>query len=151
MDYLSDLSKNLYRHKFIRYLFVGGTTFIIDLGLLSILKIEFKVNIALATSVAYWVSIIYNFFLNRWWSFSITEKTNLSRHAVTYGILLGFNYLFTVIFVSIGSHYMSFIIAKVIVVLISMTWTYYIYKNYIFTKKEPLDTISDTRVTNSKA
>ena len=150
MSYLKDLSRKLYNHKFIRYLVVGSTTFVIDLSLLALLKVKFNVNLTIATSVAYWVSIAYNFCLNRWWSFTVSEKASLSRHVIKYAILLGFNYIFTIFFVTLGSHYMSFVIAKILAVLIQMPWTYFVYKNYIFTKKEPIDTILDKKVTNSK-
>lgn len=143
MNILNELLKSLYNHKFIRYLFVGGTTFVIDFGLLIFLKVHVHLSIPIATTIAYWTSIIFNFVLNRWWSFSISEKNNLSKHAISYSILLGFNYLFTLIFVSSMSKYMSFAIAKIFAVLISMSWTYIIYKNIIFKKKAPLNTNED--------
>ena len=55
------LSIKLYNHHFVRYVFVGGTTFIIDLGLLVLLHGFLHVNLAIATSIAYWVAIAYNF------------------------------------------------------------------------------------------
>jgi putative flippase GtrA len=122
----------LYRHHFVRYLFVGGTTFILDFATLFVLHVHLLVPIALATTIAYWSSILYNFFLNRWWTFSKFEKESLHRHALLYGSLLGFNYLFTVIFVSLVSHYIYFGLAKILAVPIQMTWTYIIYKKVIF-------------------
>ena len=50
----------------------------------------------------------------------------------TYFFLLVANYLFVLVFVAIFSNFMHFIIAKAIAVLIQMTWTYYLYKHYIF-------------------
>ena len=131
----------LYRHHLVRYTLVGGTTFIIDFGLLLFFKTRIHTSLAVATSVGYWISIMYNFTLNRWWSFSATEVHSLSRHALTYGILLAFNYLFTLIFVSIVSHLVYFGVAKILAVLIQTSWTYFIYKNYIFTKTVPQSTI----------
>jgi len=141
MGYLTNMSKTLYRHHFIRYLLIGGTTFIIDFGLLYTLKTRVHTSLVVATSVGYWVSILYNFTMNRWWSFSAAEKNSLHRHALTYGVLLAFNFLFTIIFVGLVSKVMYFGFAKVIAVLIQMSWTYLIYKNYIFTKKGQPDTI----------
>jgi putative flippase GtrA len=129
----------LYRHHFIRYLFVGSTTFIFDFALLFLLHGKASVDLAVATSIAYWVSIAYNFFLNRSWTFSARDKTDLRRHLSTYLILLGFNYLFTVVFVSLASHHINYLLAKAISVAISMSWTYFAYKNYIFTSKPPAE------------
>ena len=125
----------LYRHHFIRYLFVGGTTFIIDFGILYFLHSKLKLNLAGATSVAYWVSISYNFYLNRYWTFDSREKESLMRHITTYFALLVFNYLFTVTFVSIVGTHINYVAAKAIAVAIQMTWTYIIYKRFIFIKK----------------
>ncbi len=127
----------LYNHHFVRYLFVGGSTFVIDFGLLFALHGKAHVNLAIATSLAYWISIAYNFSLNRHWTFSQRDKSDLRRHLSTYLVLLGFNYLFTVIFIDLVSHHINYLAAKAIAVLISMSWTYFVYKNYIFTGKQP--------------
>lgn len=123
----------LYRHNLVRYLFVGGTTFIIDFGLLVLLHGKLHLNITLATTIAYWSSILYNFTLNRNWTFSASENKKLHKHLAAYGILLGCNYLFTIAFVSIASHFMNYAVAKTIAVILQTSWTYRIYKNVIFT------------------
>ena len=143
MEMFREITQKLYNHKFIRYIVVGGTTFVIDLGLLILLKLHFHLSIPVATTIAYWTSIIFNFTLNRWWSFNIAEKKNLSKHMFSYLLLLSFNYLFTVIFVSLMSKYMSFALAKILAVLLSTPWTYIIYKNIIFKKEEPINTSGD--------
>jgi putative flippase GtrA len=125
----------LYRHHFIRYLFVGGTTFIIDIGLLYSLHSKLKIGLTLATSLGYWVSVIYNFLLNRSWTFSQRERSDLRKHLLSYCVLLGFNYLFTVIFVAMVSHETNYLIAKALAVMVQMTWTYVIYKRLIFKDK----------------
>lgn len=126
----------LYQHRFIRYLVVGGSTFLIDFSLLYTLYGNIHTTITFATSAAYWVSIVYNFTLNRYWTFDTREKENLKRHITTYMFLLVGNYFFTVIFVAIFSSFMYFIVAKILAVAIQMTWTYVIYKNFIFVKSK---------------
>ncbi len=134
---LRNLTLYLYKHHFVRYLLVGGTTFLIDFGLLYTLHTHFAVKIAAATSIAYWVSITYNFVLNRHWSFDSREKESLQRHITTYFFLLIFNYFFVLLFVSFFSHHINFVIAKAIAVMMQMIWTYYIYRNYIFVDEAP--------------
>jgi putative flippase GtrA len=141
----------LYKHHFIRYLFVGGTTFMIDFALLYLLHSKAHIELAIATSSGYWISIVYNFFLNRTWTFSAVEKTNLRKNLSTYLVLLGCNYIFTVVFISILSHSINYLLAKVLAVAIQMTWTYYIYKNYVFVKKEPQNTSANKKAATSKA
>lgn len=129
---MKELTTYLYHHHFVRYLLVGGTTFVIDFSLLVILHGYLKLNLGASTSVAYWISITYNFMLNRYWTFDAREKESLARHISTYLILLIFNYLFTVTFVSIVGAHINYIIAKALAVGIQMIWTYPVYKKYIF-------------------
>jgi len=125
----------LYRHNLVRYLFVGGTTFVIDLSGLVLLHGHLNVNLAVATSISYWISILWNFNLNRNWTFSASENKKLHQHMLSYGILLGCNYLFTVLFVSIGSRFANYAVTKVIAVALQVLWTYPIYKNFIFSDR----------------
>jgi putative flippase GtrA len=124
----------LYNHHFVRYLVVGGTTFFIDFGILLFLHGVLDLNLAASTSVAYWVSISYNFVVNRYWTFNRREKESLKRHITLYFGLLVINYLFAVTFVSIVGSHINFIIAKAMAVGIQMAWTYPVYKYYIFTE-----------------
>ncbi len=126
------LIKFLYSHNLIRYLYVGGTTFVIDIGLLIFLHGKLKINLAVATSVSYWVSIIYNFILNRWWTFNAKDNNKLRKHLAAYSALLAINYLFTIIFVSFVSHFVNYAYAKIMAVILQTAWTYRIYKNIIF-------------------
>lgn len=132
MDRVKDTAGFFYRHSFVRYVFVGGSTFAIDLGLLVVLHDYMGIIIPVAASISYWTAIAYNFTLNRLWTFSATDKANLSKHLALYLLLLGFNYLFTVTFVSIASHFINYAIAKVIAVTVQISWTYYLYKTKIF-------------------
>src|SRR5665811_47070 len=133
MSELKKFTLYLYRHHLVRYLLVGGSTFAIDLGLLVLLHGMEGVWLPLATAVAYCVAITYNFCLNRWWTFSASENKSVREHIIPYGILLGFNFLFTVLFVSLVSHFINYAVAKVLAVAIQTTWTYFCYKHFVFT------------------
>ena len=132
---VKNITVYLYRHRFVRYLFVGGTTFLIDFGILYFLKNNLQTTITFSTSVAYWISISYNFLLNRYWTFEAREKEDLKRHITIYMFLLIGNYFFTLIFVAIISNYIYFLFTKALAVAIQMTWTYYIYRDMIFYTK----------------
>lgn len=125
----------LYEHKFVRYILVGGSTFVIDFCILFSFHELLNLSIPIATSTAYWVSVTYNFLLNRSWTFSGVEQKQLHKNAGAYLLLLAFNYLFTVLFVSFMSHFIYFAVAKAIAVGVQITWTYFIYKHYVFISK----------------
>lgn len=135
MQKIKTFTLYFYRHHFVRYLVVGGSTFALDFGILFTLHGLLGLNLAASTSVAYWVSISYNFVLNRYWTFDSRETESLKRHMTTYFMLLVANYLFTVTFVSIVGTHINYVVAKALSVAIQMIWTYQIYKKYIFTKK----------------
>lgn len=118
-----------------RYLVVGGSTFIIDLGILYVLHGLLNLNLAASASIAYWVSISYNFTLNRYWTFDAREREDLLRHIATYIAILVVNYLFTVSFVAIVGLHMNYLAAKALSVIITMIWTYFVYKRLIFVSK----------------
>lgn len=137
MKKISNLISYLYSHKLIRYLFVGGTTFIIDIGLLVLLHGIFNLSVPVATTISFWVSVMYNFYLNRNWTFSAGENKKLQKHIVAYGMLLAFNYLFAVLFVSYFSKHIPYTIAKTLSVIVQTSWTYRIYKRLIFNDPKP--------------
>lgn len=132
MEKAKQISKSLYYHPFVRYVAIGGTTFALDFFLLVLLHGVLGINLLVATTVAYWTSIAFNFLANRFWTFGATE-THIIKHVMTYGLLLGFNYLFTVAFLAVATNLgMHYTIAKVVAVAIQMTWTYVIYKRFVF-------------------
>lgn len=133
MERVKHLTRKAYHHSFVRYVVTGGTTFALDFFGLIFLHGILKINVIVAASVSYWVSIAFNFVVNRYWTFGAEEKRDLARHLVLYLFLLGFNYLFTVVFLAIATHAgMHYTIAKVVAVAIQMTWTYVAYKKVIF-------------------
>jgi len=132
MNNAKALTSYLYKHRFVRYLFVGGTSFIIDEGLLILLHGKHNVWLPLATFIAYLIAFIYNFSLNRWWAFSAAENNTLRKHIVPYTILFFFNLVFTIMFVSLASHFINYAVAKALAVIIQVSWTYFVYKNVIF-------------------
>lgn len=122
----------MYEHSLVRYVAIGGTTFALDFCLLIFLHAALHLPLLIAASVSYWASIAFNFLANRFWTFGATER-NIAHHAFGYGILLGINFLFTLGFIGIATHFgMVYTLAKVLAVAVQMSWTYLAYKKIIF-------------------
>lgn len=120
---------------FRRYLFVGVSTVMLDFLLLLILRSKFSSGLLSAVSIAYWISIAYNFTLNRYWSFE-ASKGLVPRQLFLYGLLLIFNYLVTLAVVwGIESVGISEYLAKLMALGLTITWTYIFYKKIIFIVK----------------
>lgn len=137
MQKVVNLARVAYANHFMRYLFVGFSTFFIDFGLLVLLHGILTINLIVATSVAYWTSIAYNFILNRWWTFSNRDNETLKRNIIGYVVLLALNYAFTVIFIKLASHHINYGLAKVLAVGMQICWTFPAYKFIIFAKHSP--------------
>ncbi len=141
MTSLNKLIHRIYYTRFIRYLFVGFSTFALDLGLLYILHGRFKLALPIAVSIAYLFSVFYNFTLSLRWTFTNKEKKSLYLHLTQYLILLGFNYLFTLFFVSIVGQHINYAIAKTIAAAFQVLWTYPIYRYIIFKPPIPKNSL----------
>lgn len=100
-----------------RFCVVGGVAFLIDAGVLYILREWFSVYYLIANTISFTVSTIYNFLASTQWVFEATEEKKKNK---TYTILfvlfsvvgLGLNQMCMYLFVSkIGIYYM---IAKIL-------------------------------------
>ncbi len=132
MEKAKHISRKLYEHSLVRYVVIGGTTFALDFFLLVFLHAALNVPVLIAATISYWTSIAFNFIANRVWTFGATE-THIAKHALSYGILLGCNYLFTIAFIAGATHLgMHYTVAKIISVIVQTSWTYVIYKKVIF-------------------
>src|SRR5204863_351531 len=134
MSKTRQLAIYFYKHHLIRYLFVGGTTFILSLSLLKVLHGNLGLPVGISTFVAYIISFIYNFTLNRSWTFSAADTKNLHKHLVPYAILFLFNLTYTVLIEHFLSQHVNYLVAYPLVIGSQTIWTYYIYKNVIFVK-----------------
>lgn len=133
MQAMLSLWQRIFKNQFLRYIFIGGTTVAIDFGVLILLHQAIHINLLIAASLSYWLSILFNFLCNRAWTFDIRQLKNIHKHVFMYGLLLGVNYLFTITFMGISVHLgMQYIVAKLLSILIQLSWTYWIYKNFVF-------------------
>ncbi len=103
-------------------------------------------RLSIATTISYWIAVLYNFSLNRWWTFSANENRNLHKHLFAYGILLASNYVFTVVFLELTANSIGYAIAKPVSIPIQMIWNYYVYKNLIFKKVKADDNQNDRQI-----
>jgi putative flippase GtrA len=124
--------KTAMEKSFRRYLFVGVSTVAIDYTLLYLLSSHLGKGIISAVTIAYWTAIIYNFLMNKYWTFE--DKDNLSGvQLAKYLSLLIFNYLVTLgVVAGLQSAGISEYIAKFFALAFTISWTYFIYKKLVF-------------------
>jgi putative flippase GtrA len=126
------------QQSFRRYLFVGVSTVLTDYVLLALFRIVLDKNLFIAVTLSYWISIAYNFSLNRWWSFEAAEGL-VRKQLILYLCLLVFNYLITLLIVKTLYYFgISEFIAKLGALCLTVPWTYFAYKKIVFLKENEL-------------
>ncbi|WP_427130230.1 GtrA family protein [Pseudarthrobacter sp. S9] len=115
----------------VKFLVVGGASFAIDLGLLALLHEVGRVDLWIATPVAFLASLVFNFFVQRKFTFQSGTRAHVSF--LKYGALVVFNVVATDVIVNLiaGSGY-SYAIGKIIATVATTAWNFLLYKHWIF-------------------
>jgi putative flippase GtrA len=124
------------RELLLRYLVIGGLSIAIDVSLLFTLHSIAGVQISIATTIGFLVSLIFNFVCNRI-AMAGSETEQVMRHAFRYGLLVVANLLITVAVVT-GAHHVgvSYLLAKLAVVAASTCWNFVLYRRWVFTRSD---------------
>ncbi|TFD32752.1 GtrA family protein [Cryobacterium sp. TMT1-62] len=118
-------------HSAMRYLVIGGASFLIDFGLLALFFQAFAWPLWLATGAAFLISFVFNYLLQRAFSFSsqATHATALSK----YLFLLAFNTAATIGIVwLIDMTGWGWGAGKVVATIITTGWNYFVYRYWVF-------------------
>lgn len=123
----------------IRYLFVGGASYAVELSLLLILVHTFHQSQTAGEAIAYWVGLGLAFILQKLVAFQNYQREikALSRQGAIYAVLTLWNYVFTLAFM--GHFDQRYLIYTRTVALIIMSfWNYFLYKRFIFGSRAPM-------------
>ncbi|HET6826026.1 MAG TPA: GtrA family protein [Amnibacterium sp.] len=117
----------------VRYLLIGGGSVVIDVGLLYVLHSLVGVQLSIATTIAFLVSLAFNFVCNRL-TMAGSEAKQLLRHVYRYGLLVVVNLAITVAVVTAAPRFgVPYVIAKLAVVAASTCWNFVLYRRWVFT------------------
>ncbi len=119
------------RAEALRFLVVGGLSFLIDFGLLVLLHEVVGLDLIVATPVAFLASLVANYLLQRLYAFRAT--TGIGPSAVKYLALVAFNTVATSLIVA-GSEQLGlgYEIGKVLSTALMTVWNFFLYKHWIF-------------------
>ena len=117
----------------IKFGFVGGTSFLIDAGILFLLTEFAGVHYMISGALSFTASVIYNYILSIKWVFDAKEDVNkVQELAVFIGLSvigLGLNQLFMWLFVDIFHIY--YMLSKIIATAIVMVYNFVTRKIFI--------------------
>lgn len=123
----------LYRSSLIRYLFIGGSSFLIDFGLLFLFYEILGVKLWISTGIAFLASFVFNYSLQRVFSFSSQSNHGLSL--VKYIGLVVFNTLATIAIVAFLDQFLAWQVGKVVATIATTAWNYLAYRYIVFVDK----------------
>lgn len=117
----------------IKFGFVGGTSFVIDAGILFLLTEFCGIHYLLSGAISFTASVIYNYILSVKWVFDAKKDVNkVQELAVFIGLSvigLGLNQLFMWLFVDIFHIY--YMLSKIIATAIVMVYNFVTRKIFI--------------------
>lgn len=115
----------------VKYLMVGGSAFVLDFGLLWLLKSGLGAPAWLAAVVAFAVSTAWSFFLQRRYTFS--GDMHVGHSAVRYGILLAVNMVLTAGIVELFDRVFDlYLVGKVVSTALTTLWNFPIMKYWVY-------------------
>jgi putative flippase GtrA len=119
-------------HRPIRYLAVGGFSYLLEMAVLYFLK-KMGLDDIIAVGLSFWVGFITAFTLQKIITFQSRSKNikSVSKQLILYSLLVVFNYIFTIIVVGIFSDKYNVYTLRSIVIIMTTFWNYLIYR-YIF-------------------
>jgi putative flippase GtrA len=119
----------------VRFIFVGGLSFALDLGLLVFLHEVLGVELWIATPVAFVVSLVFNFLLQRIFTFQATNHRGIS--AMKYVLLVVVNILVSDFIVTgFDALGWSYMVGKATSTILTTVWNYFLYRHWIFKSTE---------------
>ncbi|MGN6246237.1 MAG: GtrA family protein [Motilibacteraceae bacterium] len=116
-----------------RYLLVGGSSFAVDLGVLTVCFALLHWPLWIATSVAFWTSVAYNFVLQR--SFSFKARGSVVGGLWRYLAVLGVNTLATTLVVEAFQRAgAGYVIGKTVSTFLITCWNFILYRRWVFAR-----------------
>jgi len=126
---------SIYKYQYLfRYLVVGGTAFLLDMGSLYVFKEWFDIHPALAVALNQVFVLSYIFILNKLWAFHSPQKTGSAL--VRFVVLQAFNYCFGILWMLFFYEYIgiNYLVARIVNIILFTAWNFFLYKTWVFKK-----------------
>ena len=129
---MKKLLNNKLVQQILKFGVVGGTAFLIDYGIFTILSQFLSVHYLIASVISFSVSVIYNYILSIKWVFDVTKKQT-SKEFIIFIILsvigLGLNSF--ILYVCVDLIHIHELIGKIIATAIVMVYNFITRKIFI--------------------
>lgn len=124
---------SLLNHSASKYFVVGLLAFFTDYLVLLFGYYAVNLPLEIATTLGFMAGFAISFTSNRQWVFGGQQRKKIKRQVTEYSILVGFNYIFTVVAVSaLNGLEIDPEIGKLLVMAVIMCWNYALFRWVIF-------------------
>lgn len=132
IDKIKKLLKNKLIVQIIRFGFVGGTAFIIDYGIFTILNQLLGIHYIIAGTISFSISVIYNYILSIKWVFDVTKKQT-TKDFIIFIVLsvIGLILNNIIMYISVDLIHIHVLISKIIATAIVMVYNFITRKIFI--------------------
>ena len=116
--------------RFIRYLIVGGSAYLIEMISLYLLHHGLGLSPIKSVAISFWIGFVTAFILQKLITFQNYEKRVhiVVSQVVVYSLLVAFNYVLTLLAVKIFAGSTSVFIIRTCVIIITVPINYIVYK-----------------------
>jgi len=119
------------RGEFTRFLLVGALSVGVDTGSLVLLRELAGLPLAVATTLAFGITLVVNFSLNMGFVFGVRGR--LAGRLLRYGALVVANYLLTLLLVlGIAALGVNYVVGKLIAVAVCALVNFVAYRHWVF-------------------
>ncbi len=125
--------------RFLTYLIVGGLTFLLYFGFITLTVGMFHLDYRVGVSIAYVFAVSFHFLANRMFTFQATHDRLISQ-SIRYVGVLAVNYLITMIVVTffVGRLGLTPYLSAAFAIVITVGVGYFASKFWVFRKSESL-------------
>ncbi len=125
----ASILSRLFEHTAFRYLFVGGSAYVIEM--IALYTLRYSLNLSPLTSVAisFWVGFIIAFVLQKTITFQNYERNakTITKQLLGYSMLVAFNYGFTLIVVAVLHEKLNVLVIRTATIATITLWNFYVY------------------------
>lgn len=129
--------RRLFGRTLVRYLFVGGLSYLIEIGSLYYMSAVLGIEPLWSVAISFWVGFVVAYVLQKVITFQNREHTKkaIATQLVSYSLLVAWNYAFTLVAVGLCEQFTSVVVIRTIVIIITTMWNFFIYQR-IFAQRE---------------
>jgi hypothetical protein len=127
---LVSLAKKYINTNLKRYIVVGGFAYVSEMFVIFLCLNVLGISDVGTVAISYWFGLVIAFFLQKLITFGNKDKRLhiLGKQIFIYAVLVGFNYLLTLLSVSIFAKYINVYIVRTLVIIFITFINYNVYK-----------------------